>query len=155
MSGNEDGWVEMQPGGAAAKRRLGCALRGLMTRGKNPQRRISLTFRLDGMDGEVARALITANRLSAAFNARLGALRLRPRDDGRFEMSFAPRSNGRVLLLRLPHPDGFEFRQEEAAFEPDLVDGAILIDMPRGYQPQPRPAPGANIVPASRVGRGG
>jgi hypothetical protein len=58
-----------------------------------------------------------------------------------------------VLLLRLPHPPGFSFAQHVVEVEPDMVDGAIIIDMPRGYGLLPKPSPGANVVPAARVGR--
>ncbi len=81
MSAHDD-WQEFEAPVKSGKTRAGCVMRGMMTRGKDPQRRLSLTLRLDCMPAEIATCLASANRFSCAFNERLGALRLRPNDQG-------------------------------------------------------------------------
>jgi hypothetical protein len=106
----DDGWREMDAVPKAGKRLPGCSLHGVLTRGKSPQRRLSLCFRLDILPGDVAEAIAGANRFSCAFSERLGALRLRPGDMGRFEMSAAPRGGGARAAAAPAASSGFFVR---------------------------------------------
>jgi hypothetical protein len=147
MSG--DGFVDIVAPAAKAPCTVTCA-----EMGKQKTRRVSLSFRLDGLDPDIALILENGPKFNVAFNPESATLRIIAADKGRYETSKAPLSKGRVLLMRFPLPKGMEFCKERASVEIDAnpEHKALLIDLPEQFRTSklkaaPAPASVAKLAP--------
>ncbi|OCC05156.1 hypothetical protein BA190_09585 [Labrys sp. WJW] len=154
-SQNDDGFQEILPESGKPTKHP-CTM-ATIAMGKSGARRVSLTFRLNTAPPDVAHILMHGPRFAIAYNKGTRTIRIKADNLGRFETIDAPRGKrvvggDKVVLLRFPLPDGIAFIGDRIAVEPDanLLQRAILIDVPVGFWPVPKPAPRTPAPPVTR-----
>ena len=123
-----------------------------MGRQKTP--RLSLTFRLDLLDEDAAHVLRAGPRFNAAYNPATHTLRLKADNMGRYETTAAPKTNGSVVFIRIPRPDGVVTHRVRVPVEVDTnrQQRALLIDLPKAFQPvRAAPKPHAPDILSGRL----
>lgn len=138
---SDDGFIEVHPESAKASK-AACSI-ACTEMGRQKARRVTVSFRLDDIHQEVATILVaaanTGMKFMVAFNPDTMAIRIQAHPSGQFETVDAPRTEGRVVILRFPLPKGMVFSKDRVAVDPDsnLGHRAILIDLPEEFRPKP------------------
>jgi hypothetical protein len=133
----DDGFEEILPP-ALMKLQRPCVMR-CSAMGRQRAKRVSITFRLDFLDPDVARIIEHGPRFSIAFNPAMKVVRIKVDERGRYETITAPRGP-RVRILRFPFPSaGMVFCSDDVGVQPDanVAQGAVLIDLPKQFLPPP------------------
>lgn len=130
-----DGFVQVLPDTVKTSR-AACSL-ACTEMGHQKARRVTLTFRLDDLHEDVRSILTSGSKFDIAFNSEAMAVRIQAHASGRYETVLAPRSGGKVRVLRFPLPIGMLFRQTRVDIDPDsnIEQRSIIIDIPSEFHP--------------------
>lgn len=132
----DDGFVETMPHAKAGQSAAACSIK-CTEMGKQKARRLSMTFRLELLDEDTSHILRSGPRFNAAYNPQTKTLRLKADKLGRYETTGAPKTDGKVIILRIPLPAGVHFCGDRIAIDPDpnRQQTSIMFDLPAQFWP--------------------